>query len=472
MHRDLQDVIVGSGPTAYAAALGVLSDGRRPVVIDFGAEPRVDAHDRRGAATLAEKSDGSVLDPFAYPRELIVNDGVGALPLSSARGGLSTIWGAGVLVRDRQDMPELDPVADGIERGYDALLSSIRLAGDDDRMSERFPWPVRTESVPASVRFGALRDRVGRLPVNRILMGGPRLALDAPACVRCGRCLTGCPERLFFSSADAFGALDRSGEVDLVTGPVIRIEADGSLARVVTPHEVIRAERVHVAAGPIATPALLQRSGLVGPAIIVRDSAVFYAAMLNTNPSTGDEQAFTASQLMIAATVPGDDDFVLSVYESNEEFRERLARLLHLPARIIPFPSALRTRINAVIGSLPMSVSGTIELLFRSGRTAVVTKSNRRTRPAAVRALQTVQEELVGTGLRPLASTVVVPAPGSSYHSGCGLPMGGADLDWSGRLRRLPAVRVVDASALPALWPGSHTFTAMANAYRIGADAA
>lgn len=472
MARQASDLIVGSGPTAYAAALGLVSAGLRPTVIDFGSEPRLAGSGQRGSAALADKSDRNSSDPFAYPTELITSTPPMALPLSSARGGLSTIWGAGILFRSRLETPELAPVADGIEASFAALAASMRLAGGDDRISARFPWPVRVGPVPASARFDALRARAAELRTDRILVGGSRLALDVAGCIRCGSCLTGCPDRLFFSSDDAFAVLAREGQVDLVTGPVHRIRPDGAGVRVVTPGDVFVSERVYLAAGPIGTPALLQRSGLVSDTITVRDSAVFYAAALNSSPARGDEQEFTASQLMIAAPAPGEGDFVISVYESNSEFRERLARVLRVPSAVVPFPRQIRDRINAMIGSLPMASSGTLKLHFREDRTWVTAHTNPRTRQAARRALVEVREGLRGTGLRPIVATLITPPPGASYHSGCGLPMGGDDLDWSGRLVAHAAVRVVDASALPALWPGSHTFTAMANAHRIASGTA
>jgi choline dehydrogenase-like flavoprotein len=48
--------------------------------------------------------------------------------------------------------------------------------------------------------------------------------------------------------------------------------------------------------------------------------------------------------------------------------------------------------------------------------------------------------------------------------------MGNSDhqvVDWNGRLKSYQCVRVVDASTLPRIKAGSHTFMAMANAFRI-----
>ena len=70
-----------------------------------------------------------------------------------------------------------------------------------------------------------------------------------------------------------------------------------------------------------------------------------------------------------------------------------------------------------------------------------------------------------------MPGALVVPPPGSGYHVGAGMPLGGSVVDHQGRLRDAPAIHVVDASSLPQVWAGSHTFTAMANAHRIARGA-
>ncbi len=465
------DVIVGSGPTAYAAALGVLSAGRHPAIIDFGSRPGLRSSSPRGAATLARKSNTAHSDPFAYPRTLVASQGPSLLPLSSVRGGLSTVWGAGVLIRDRHDIPELSPVGESIARGYEALVRWIPLAGERDRISDRFPWPATTLPTPCSKRFEDVRLRASSRTDSGVLVGSPRLALDASACVRCGECLTGCPDKLFFSSADGFENLFQRGLCEAIVGPVVRLERSKGSILLETPTGSVHAERVYVAAGPIATPALLQRSGLASETLFVRDSAVFYVAILNSNQPFGDEQEFTAAQLMVAAGLRGTGDFALSVYESNSEFRDRFAALLRMPARLIPYPKIISQRLNAGIGSLPPSVSGKLQLDFRAGRTWVRQHKNTETRAAALRAVRRAASALLGLNLRPMGASVIVPEPGSSYHCGSSLPMGGEEVRWDGSLHAAPQIYVVDASSLPTLWPGSHTFTAMANAYRIAEEA-
>jgi len=460
------DVVIGSGPSGYAAALGIIHAGRIPIVVDFGVDPRFDGGTVSQASTIAMKGEDSRARVFQYPRAWLSSSDGAQLPASSARGGLSNIWGAGILVRSRHDMPELAPVYDGIAAGYSALLSNMDVVGCQDRTSTRFPWIEGTTAGPQSTRYASI---VHRLQAERegVLFGHSRLALRARDCVRCGRCLTGCPEHLFFAAGEEIARLAASGKCRLVAGPVARIVPVDGLVRLEMTNDEILSERVFLAAGPIASPALLQRSGLAPGVIRVRDSAVFYAGFLNLNPAHGDESTYTASQAMAFSEVSGPTDFQLSFYDSNPEYAERLATLSPTLGRALKRASGLGERVNAAIGFLDSSVSGSLLLRHVAGRTWVTRQAQRGIWKRAVAVTRRVNAQTSRVGLHAIPGVVLAPAPGSGYHSGAGLPMGGTHVSFEGQLRAAPAVRIVDATSLPKVWAGSHTFTAMANAYRI-----
>jgi hypothetical protein len=74
-------------------------------------------------------------------------------------------------------------------------------------------------------------------------------------------------------------------------------------------------------------------------------------------------------------------------------------------------------------------------------------------------------------GLHPIPKLILIPPTGNGYHSGASMPMGGDLINFNGALKSDSRIYVVDASVLPEIWAGSHTFTAMANAYRIAIEA-
>ena len=55
-----------------------------------------------------------------------------------------------------------------------------------------------------------------------------------------------------------------------------------------------------------------------------------------------------------------------------------------------------------------------------------------------------------------------IPLPGSGFHIGASLPLNSEHLDKLGQLRIVPSIKVLDASILPKIPAGAHTFLTMA----------
>ena len=465
----IDDLIIGSGPTAWAAARGVLSRGGSPVIIDFGSHPKIAAPIIKGSSALAVKGDSDKEALFSYPKSHVFATDGRQLPLTSARGGLSKIWGAGILMRSQEELHEWAPIYDEIDVAFRALYDLLPSTGFDDMTSNRFPLPQTQGIAPVSRRYEKFLTSMQSTKAD-VLFGFPRMAMktEGSACIRCGSCLTGCPESLFFSAETAFKKMTVDGECRFIEGPVTSIEGGDSFSVVTTPTSKFEARRVYLAAGPIGSPSLLQRSKMVPDFLTVMDSAVFYAGLINLNSSTGDEQEFSSAHASLFSDSFGATDFQAAIYESNDEYAARLASAMPLFQNLLKVPKFLVKRINPIIGFLDSSVSGSLELNHRSGRTWVTRKSNDETRRATLRTMTRIHSALDGTGLKPIRRLVSIPAPGTGYHSGASLPMGGDLVNFNSQLITSPSIFIVDASSLPRIPAGSHTFTAMANAYRVG----
>lgn len=464
---DIEDVVIGSGPTGYSAAKAVIDSGRHPLVIDFGSESRFGGAQIGKTATFAMKSDIGRTRVFDYPTQLIASADGEHLPLSSARGGLSTIWGAGILCRKESENPKLTSIWSGIELGYQRLLEEIPHVGVDDMTSIRFPWPENTDQAPQSDRFSLLNKNL-QITSKGVLFGSPRVALDNRnnKCIRCGSCLHGCPLELFASARKLLEEFETKGLCTFLTGPALIVKSESNRVFIETPQHLIAAKRVFIAAGPIATPALLQRSSLIPNEIDVRDSAVFYTGFLNKMKPNGRESEYTSAHLVAYANTGGYGDFQLAMYESNPEYVDRLAALFPWLSRLTKAPKALVSHVNAGIGFLDSSVSGSLKLRFKNGRTWVTRVASNETRRSANQVVKKVAAETAQYGLYRIPKLVIVPPPGSGYHSGASMPMGGELIGMDCSLKGVKGVYVVDSSVLPEVWAGAHTFTAMANAYR------
>src|ERR1700731_3326200 len=143
-------VVVGAGPAGVAAATALSAAGRRVVVLDAGVtlEPEREAARRRMAASVPARwapadvaltrfsaqgaggagykqlfgSDMAFRDDGVL--DLQVGPGVGARP-SYALGGLSNVWGAGVLPYAEQDLSDWPITAGDLAEAYRAVLGFV-----------------------------------------------------------------------------------------------------------------------------------------------------------------------------------------------------------------------------------------------------------------------------------------------------------------------------------------------------------
>jgi len=79
-------------------------------------------------------------------------------------------------------------------------------------------------------------------------------------------------------------------------------------------------------------------------------------------------------------------------------------------------------------------------------------------------------------GALPLKPLLIVAPPGRGFHSGGSFPLsrtpGETETDLLGRPRGFDRIHVVDATVLPSVPATTITYTIMANAHRVGAEAA
>lgn len=290
-HIVAEDVVIGSGPTGWAACMGVWSRGGRPLVIDIGyTAANCTGESVNRNPTVKSKTHFGSEHMYKFPlKEMQLLPPEGAIPLSGALGGLSTVWGAGIQPVSEVDLSSVPrEVRQSWLRASTDLLKKMDFLGRDDFLSRRDPWPVDPQDkVVTSTRFQRILDRadlnqtVGR---QKVLYGSPRLAIvgsrnatKSSACVLCGQCMTGCPENSIFDSGNAIqeGILKFGGSYLL--GTVVKVvaneqptERNATSVEVVVRNEDgstinLRTSRLYIAAGAIGTPILLQKSGLAPP---------------------------------------------------------------------------------------------------------------------------------------------------------------------------------------------------------------
>lgn len=465
----LENVIVGSGPTAWATALGLLEKGDFPTLIDFGPDPWSSSSRISRSSKPALKGSSSSDELFAYPASLVASADKEYLPLTSARGGLSQIWGAGVLVRDFKDFEGLEAISEDLRFAYECVSKKLYPLGSDDQTSRRFSLPSGSTRAPQSKRYKSVLSKIENRNFPGVLFGSPRIAFSNPAsnCTLCGLCRSGCPESLFFNARRTIEGLAEHKFLSILDGPVIQLRSTHSRLEIQLPGKVVTADKAFLCAGPVGTPALLQRSGMIAGEFAIPDSAVFYGVCWNSSPSNGDEEKFASSHMVAYSTAFGPDDFQIAFYESHPELSERLTQLLKIPNSALKIPRPIQSRLNPLIGFLDSTKSGKLILRKSGDRTVVFRVKNSDTRRAAKHALSRVALHCHEFGLHIFSNIFMCPPVGSGYHSGASMPINGEYVNLDGSLKGNENIYVTDASSLPHLWAGSHTYAAMANAFRI-----
>ena len=161
----------------------------------------------------------------------------------------------------------------------------------------------------------------------------------------------------------------------------------------------------------------------------------------------------------------------MSIYEYSDEFKNRLEQMVPSPIRpLIKLLAPLTRRIVPGIGFLSQDVSGLIRLVFDGQRTTVTFVQNDLTKEAIRSAKKLLGRTSRRLGLLNIPNPFATPSIGAGFHAGASMPMGGDSqhlVDWDGKLKVSSCIQIVDATSLMRIKAGSHTFMAMANAYRI-----
>ena len=519
-------LVVGSGPAGAAAASALAGAGRRVVVVDTGLtlEPRREAARRRMASTApAEwRSDDLALTSFSGHAEggsnykqlfgsdlafrdddvlsLRISDDVGARP-SYASGGLSNVWGSGLLPYADQDLSGWPVSASDLAEGYRAALALMPFAGEDDDLARRYPLYREPDGPLLRTRAGeALLGRLARhsdsLGATGYVFGAPRLAVrvghPAPrnGCVYCGHCLDGCPYGHIYSSSQTISALSEGGAIDYHPGlhvdrlrehpDGVTVEttaiADGTAVR-------LRCERVFLAAGAISSTVILQRSGLLPARCEIHDSQALYLpfAWIGRVGETGREPGHTLAQV---AMVLDDRDVSgnpvhITFYSYSGGVAERARDAHPLISRMLgPALEMITRRLLIAICFFHSddsdSVLSTWDTASESGRLEAARNQDRT--PMLRRFSHALRRSLAPIGIVPLMPFAEHAPVGGGYHYGGSAPMHREAIfgqtDTLGRPAGSSRIHAVDSSCFPSVPGGAITLTAMANAHRIATAAA
>ncbi len=482
-HHEL--VVIGRGPSAYAALLALTKVGLRPAVLaPIGSwSGPVSDPGSGGKSELARKKKFGSSEMYLYPDAAQITFEVdGGIPISATPGGLSAVWGSNIEVFTGPDLTAWGESANMMQSAYAEILSAIPHGGAEDSLSRRCPWPVTfpgQQPITHRVRVALEKAAHGsseKEPAG-VLIGLARNAI-APfgqGCIACGQCLNGCPEGVIFDAGPAIEKLIAEFELPVIDALATGIEEREShtvitaVDREMNSKFAISTAKVILAAGSIATAALLTNSKLINGVATLDDTQVFYLPIIPNRAPDRGKTTFTLAQLFVISRALGTTDFHLSVYESDTSFKERAQGLIGPLAKLVP--TRIYQHMMAGIGFIPPEFSGKI-VIERSTTgvdgVTVRTRPNPQSKKAVRAAVKKLGSAMRPLGFFPVAQFTQISNVGASYHAG-NLMVDSEPViqTQTGLLRSTHSVYVVDGAALPALPTGPVTLTMMANAYRI-----
>ncbi len=524
--------VIGSGPAGVACAQALLDAGRRVTMLDAGltVEPerlasveklKLKRPEDWTPADLAAYQAGMIPDAGGVPLKLVYGsdfayreadehlgahyDGVGLRP-SLARGGLSNVWGATLLSFLDGDMRDWPFKLDALAPHYSAVLRLTGIAACHDQLEQLFPlytndltelrpsgqsaWLLQTLErhrqtlARAGIRFGRSRLAVrGNLPP----------ATDG--CVYCRLCMYGCPYGYIYTSADTVTQLLRNPRFTYQPGVIVEQVRESAQGAEVLGYEratrrplAWQGGRVFLAAGAIATTRILLRSlGAYDQTVWLKDSQYFLVPLVlfRRAPGATREWLHALSQVFLEMldTRGHDPAAHLQIYSNNDLISQAVAGAFGPLRRPLGFVIRnLQERLLVAQGYLHSQHSSRIAVCLKrdpaTGRERLDLRAelNPATRARVRKLVLSLCRHAPRLGAMPLPLMLKIAQPGRGFHTGGSFPMTreprGFQTDLLGRPPGWKRIHAVDATVFPSIPATTITYSSMANAHRIGHEAA
>ncbi len=524
--------VIGSGPAGVACATALLNRGRRVHMLDAGVtlEPgktglvnllKATPPEKWSSADVTAYQSGMNPDVGGVPLKLVYGsdfayrdadqhlgihyDNAGLRP-SFARGGLSNVWGAAMMPYLEQDMTDWPVKPSELKAHYTAVLAFTGLSAGRDDLEKFFPLHTQTPTfLRPSRQSQQLLDNMlshrETLASAGIHFGRARIAVRGnhpPAqdgCVYCRMCMHGCPYGFIYTAADTVTALQANPAFTYQPGVVVTKVQESSQGITVSGYDLRTKEplnwqgaRVFVAAGTIPTTRILLRSlNAYNQTVWLKDSQYFLLPLLLRRrvPGATQESLHALSQLFVEILDPTgrESSAHVQIYSNSDLINEAVAKSFGpLRGTLGYFIKKLQERLLIAQGFIHSKHSSRIAVTLKKGNgpgddrlelqgeVNVAAKEQVR---RLVRKFSSVSRQL---GATPLTIMLKVAEPGRSFHSGGSFPMSqepnGFQTDVLGRVPGWKRIHAVDATIFPSVPATTITFSSMANAHRIGWEAA
>jgi len=465
-NRSPKIAIIGSGPSGLAVAELLVKQGFLFDLIDPWSDP-LEMKDglqdgSHSTSEIVKKSKFGSKSMYDFSKQLIRKKNLEDLPISETIGGLSTVWGANVWFPHPDELEIPFECHQDYELAKQSVIESMKFSAPESFFVRN---NISSQGlVPMSKRIAKMGKK---LKSSKSYLGSSILAVDQNLCIKCGKCLSGCPQNAIFSAELPWRILIENKGANLLQGLALRINQDKSIVyltkgveKKTNPYDL-----VFISCGAISSACLLQRSFLLPSTIFLNDTQVFYLPIFTPKKWRIESNNFTLSQSFLRSA-DSRNGIHVSIYETSNELVERGKKSLGKIGHLIP--SFLWRQVLAGIGFLPPELSGRIRIQFRASVSTLTSEEN----PQLVKIIRNKLKEekrlLRKNWLFILMGFIRVPEVGASYHVGTiSDQKGRCLLNHLGEIPALSGVHVVDSGSLPRIPVGPITLSVMVNAHRI-----
>jgi len=515
--------IIGSGLSGVSAAMGLRGSEQKILMLDAGLDyskkteaivstlSRIPAYqwtdeERKKLRGGVESSATGVKEKLQYGSNYSSRS-LDIFPIkrkgskfytSFAKGGLSNIWGAGLLPMHNDDMADWPITLDELQPHYEEVLKFMPLAGQHDSLERLLPLYCKPSSHGFSRQAMSVLSRMEKnrdqLKENGICFGASRLAAryhDSKGpydCQYCGMCMYGCPYGVLYSSKMTLNELQNGQNFKYQSGFVVTHlkEYDDKVKIYGTDIsgnkiEAIEASTVIMAAGaPATTKIILSSLGRYDKPIRMLTSDQYYMPLLSFGGQSNVEREalHTMCQSFWVMQNKEVSPYLIhfSLYTYNDLYREAIKNMLgsaySMLRGLVQFPLQ---RLYFMFCYLHSSESGLLTATLKKGGSdelVIEGHKNPDSKQIYTKARKVLQKSSRLTGLYPAPFYRGEKLPGGGNHIGGSFPMRKSPIhlqtDPNGRLYGFNNIYIADSSIFPSITATTITLSVVANAHRIG----
>lgn len=476
----IEHAIIGTGPSAVAAAAALIDVGLKPTFVDAGSLENGKVllartlEKKQSRENRPHQSGGSGQKAWfgsyetyrqKFNSRMHFEEALNVRP-SNAIGGFSRIWGATFEFwpQDSRWPTEAQPQDVDFAK-ITGLLPHTRVNFDQE-------VEIASGLTAASSSNRIFSRLISKTKQTNFALSPATLAVETSGpngCIHCLNCLEGCPQDSIWFSGTQIQTWLNKNNANLVEGlfveKIVTLKDYSEIICIDKNNDTttLTAKKIYLAAGAVGTANIILNSTNLNE-IVIKDTSTIFTAGLSLKKQPQEERGHTLSQFWLNWNA--NEKFGAQVYAPNISNASRLINRFEILRRFERELAPLIRRLHPIIVYLDESKSPTIVMRKAPEGNKVFEGSNSEYRKFRKTSITRLRQTLQSAGLFiPPIGTDYSPA-GTGYHFGASLPMGRLS-DNLGRIEGWKNVHIVDSSVLPYLNVGSITPTVMANAHRI-----